>query len=353
MAENTNIEWCDATFNGWIGCTRISPACDSCYAAVSTPARAMGIKWGFGEPRHRTSESTWKQPEKWERQHQAFQAEHGRRRRVFCSSLADVFDKEVPPEWRLDLLNLISRTPSLDWLLLTKRVGNVRAMLSEAQRLAWARSDFELAGWLGSWLLGSPPRNVWLGATVVNQDEADRDVGKLLCTPARVHFLSIEPMLGPVVLPEVFMRPLMLDGQPRQFPDDAGMVNWVIVGGESGPHARPMHPDWARRLRDQCAAAGVAFMFKQWGEWLPGENAMHEIGHEVAHHQDGKWGATSTKVSEKNYLVWTADGSEHRGAASSRPAGSAIKAWAERVGKAAAGRTLDGRIHNEFPEVSP
>lgn len=313
MADETKIEWCDSTFNPWIGCTRVSQACDDCYAARSTPARTLGIEWGPHAERHRTAPATWKQPVAWERQHAAFFAEHGRRRRVFCASLADVFDNAVPPAWRLDLLRLIRDTPNLDWLLLTKRVGNVRAMLSEAQRGAWLEDDHDTASWLGRWLEGQPPANVWLGATVANQEEADRDIGKLLCTPARVHFLSLEPLLGPVLVPEVFMRPLMLDGKPRSFPDDAGMVDWVIVGGESGPHARPMHPDWARSVRDQCAAAGVPLLFKQHGEWV--------------------------SVSEV----------EGPGEHFTFPDGATVR----RAGKALAGRTLDGRIHSEFPEVTP
>src|SRR5437868_1978901 len=106
MAEKTYIEWCDSTFNPWIGCTRVSPACDFCYAAVSTPARALKIDWGQGKPRHRTSESTWRQPLFWQRQHGQFLVRHGRRRRVFCASLADVFDKEVPQHWRTALFGL-------------------------------------------------------------------------------------------------------------------------------------------------------------------------------------------------------------------------------------------------------
>lgn len=328
MAENTNIEWCDATFNGWIGCTRISPACDNCYAAVSTPARTMGIKWGFREPRRRTGDATWEQPAKWNRQHAAFFAEHGRRRRVFCSSLADVFDKEVPAEWRLDLLSIILSTPNLDWLVLTKRVGNVRTMLSEAQRLAWAREEFDVAGQLGRWLDGAPPANVWMGITVCNQEEADRDIPKLLYVPAVVRFLSMEPLLGLVVLPEVFIRGLALEGRELHWPDGAGVIRWVIVGGESGPHARPIHPDWARSLSDQCAAAAVPMLFKQWGEWLPAADSRSVTGHVLALQGAGP-------ISKSPMWHVFEDGQR-----------------TARVGKAAAGRLLDGRTHDEFPEVT-
>lgn len=243
MAAESAIEWCDSTFNPWMGCTRVSPACDDCYAARSTPARTMGIQWGPGKQRRRTSASTWGLPKRWNDAHDEFYAAHGRRRRVFCASLADVFDNEVPAAWRVDLLRLIEATPNLDWLLLTKRVGNVERLLDEAARLMP-----EVMRW--------PLPNVWLGATVVNQAEAERDVPKLLAVPARVRFLSIEPMLGPIDLRDG----LGLMGCP-------GDLDWIICGGESGPKARPMHPDWARSLRDQCLSAGVPFLFKQWGEW--------------------------------------------------------------------------------------
>ncbi len=264
MAENTAIEWADSTFNPWIGCTRVGPGCDNCYAAVSTPSRSMGIKWGSGEDRKRTSSSTWAQPMKWERNAQAFQAEHGRRQRVFCASLADVFDNEVPPAWRAELFALIAATPSLDWLVLTKRIGNVAKMIEAP----------------GMQKVGLPA-NVWLGATVVNQEEANRDIPKLLAVPARVRFLSVEPMLAPVDVrwafadagvircPKCMFGTNILDHGPcpndgETLRNDPG-IDWVICGGESGPGARPMHPDWARSLQQQCHAAGVAFFMKQLG----------------------------------------------------------------------------------------
>lgn len=337
MAENTSIEWCDHTFNPWIGCTRVSIAatggggCDNCYAAVSTPARAMKISWGAKEPRHRTAPATWAQPLKWNAAHEAFYAAHGRRQRVFCASLADVFDNEVDIQWRADLFELIKATPNLDWLILTKRIGNVLPM---AQRF------FE---WIP---------NAWLGATVVNQEEADRDIPKLLAIPARVRFLSCEPLLGPVNLwlpTRLFMtgrgpfgkeEPIaMCDhccngdrcddpthyerGRPEwrvRCPHCRGTgrgrpIDWVICGGESGREARPMHPDWARSLRDQCAAAGVPFLFKQWGEWGPDLVPPVRASYRWPDRADG------------------------------------TQAWSYRVGKKAAGRLLDGVEHNSFPEA--
>lgn len=317
MADGTAIEWADATFNPWIGCTKVSPACDHCYAAVSTPARALGVQWGAGQPRRRTAAANWKHPLRWERDHAAFFARHGRRRRVFCASLADVFDNEVPDSWRVDLFSLIRATPNLDWLLLTKRIGNAVTMMDEA------------GAWSGASTTGTrnPVPNVWIGATIATQAEADRDIPKLLEVPAAVRFLSCEPMLGPIDLaPEADRTYQLLSkwygpegfdpqgSQPIQqrmrgwFPK----LDWVIAGGESGTKARPMHPDWARSLRDQCAAAGVPFLFKQWGEWAPYNRGQ----------TDGSLLATQNSCDEPM----------------------------QRFGKKLAGRLLDGVEHNGFPE---
>tara|TARA_B100001079_G_scaffold190327_1_gene164180 strand:+ start:10131 stop:11039 length:909 start_codon:yes stop_codon:yes gene_type:complete len=298
VAENSKIEWCDHTWNPWIGCTRISPACDHCYAA-RIDHRFGGGHWGAGAPRKRTSASNWKQPLRWNRQ----AAERGVRYRVFCASLADVFDNEVPAEWRADLFDLIRATPHLDWLLLTKRIGNAFTMLP---------CDF------------SPDAfpNVWLGATVVNQDEADRDIPKLLTINAPVRFLSIEPMLGPIDLRLTVAAPLWAGDGPnaRAFNSDRLGLHWIIAGGESGPQARPSHPDWFRSLRDQCAAAGVPFLFKQWGEWVPPRQQRLE-----------DWQSDGVTMTTK--FCRLDDGIEMY-----------------RVGKTHAGRALDGRTWDQFPQ---
>ncbi len=297
MAEHTNISWCDSTFNPWIGCTRVSPGCDNCYAAVSTPTRAMRIGWGNDQPRHRTAVSNWKAPLLWEKHHEAFQLAHGRRRRVFCASLGDVFDNQVPHSWRVDLWATIHATPHLDWLLLTKRIGNVSAWTRGAGDAAW-------------------PANVWLGASIVNQEEADRDIPKLLQVPARVRFLSMEPLLSPVTVPGFNAHTawcprcaaIVLDSLMEQHEQTHGRMNmrepfdprrncssvydqlhWVVVGGESGPKARPMQADWARSLRDQCGAAGVPFFFKQWGGSTPTAGGDYLDG--VQYHAWPKGGA--------------------------------------------------------------
>lgn len=232
MAELTGISWTDSTFNPWIGCAKVSPGCDNCYAKVSTPSRTMSIAWGPNEIRRRTSLSNWALPRRWNADHSRFAAQNGRRRRVFCASLADVFDIRVDSTWRDELWKLIRETPNLDWLILTKRIGNVSNMLPPD----W-KSNFG---------------NVWLGISVVNQEEEDRDVSKLLRTPAALHWLSMEPLLGPVSID----KPCELVGKQPE---------WIVVGGESGPHARPTESNWVEDLRQQCQSRNIAFFFKQWG----------------------------------------------------------------------------------------
>ena len=218
MGENTKIEWADHTFNPWLGCTKVSPACDNCYAAEMMDTRYGRVRWGAGEDRVRTAPSNWSKPRKWNRETPgAF---------VFCASLADVFDNEVDPAWRNDLFRLIYDTPNLVWLLLTKRIGNVLRM---AETL---------------------PSNVAIGATMANQEEYDRDRMKLAEVKLRrdplFTFGSFEPLLGPVIL-------------------DCNAPDWIIVGGESGPCARPMSLDWARSLKRQAEELGRVFNFKQVG----------------------------------------------------------------------------------------
>ncbi len=238
MGERTAIEWCHHTFNPWVGCTKVSPACDHCYAEGWAKRTGHPELWQ-GE-RRRTSASNWHQPIKWNRA----AAAAGVRRRVFCASLADVFDNQVPPEWRADLWMLIHATQHLDWLLLTKRPQNMRDMVP------WADPPSD------------PWPNVWLGTTVENEQEAERRLPHLLSLPACVRFLSCEPLLAPIDL-----NRWLLDehGDPYLCPS----IHWVICGGESGVGARPMHPDWARSLRDQCAAAGVPFFMKQMDKKTP------------------------------------------------------------------------------------
>lgn len=260
MGTDSKIEWTDHTFSPWTGCTKVSPACDRCYAE-GWAKRSGHVKWGSGQPRRRTSDANWRMPLKWNREAERT----GVRPRVFCASLADVFDNEVDPAWRADLFKLIADTQNLNWLLLTKRVGNVMKMANEVADMPRTGSHtghLIAHQWRNN---GSPPKNVWLGATVVNQEEADRDIPKLLAVPAAKRFLSIEPMLGPVDLNYVRQRIQAQRSQLARAINGETWLDWVIVGSESGPGARrdPNMVSWVASLRDQCVDAGVAFLWKQ------------------------------------------------------------------------------------------
>ena len=335
MAENTKIEWAHHTFNPWLGCTKVSPACKNCYAERDFDHRLGQVQWGPNGTRVLTSNDNWAKPLKWSRdvqkQFEVAQAQwvadccvgtksypepelHQFRKRVFCASLADVFEDWQGPivdsiggevriegpdgpgrlitmhDVRTRLFALIDATPNLDWLLLTKRPENIRKM--------WPAVGFPDAGVPGTLGRQLHLSNVWLGTSVENQEYADKRIPELLkCRDlSPVLFLSCEPLLG-----RVNFRWAKWDswndanGKPRLRVDELDglrMLDWVIAGGESGPEARPSDPDWFRSLRDQCQTAGVPFLFKQWGEF------------------------------DENL---------------------------QRVGKVRAGRSLDGVIHDGFP----
>lgn len=262
MAKESAISWTDATFNPWIGCTQVGLGCDNCYAATLMDSRMGRVRWGAGQPRSRTSVSNWRQPRRWNKEAffecsgcgwrgsekdyaklvkppaKACCPDHAlvpARRRVFCASLADVFDNEVDPQWRSDLFSLISETPSLDWMVLTKRIGNV-AEMTRGIKL---------------------PPNMLLGITVVNQDEANRDIPKLRSIPDVRRFLSMEPLIGEVDLAH----------NDKLTSRDRYPIHWVIVGGETGAHARSMVLGWAKRIVRDCLNAGVAVHVKQLGRY--------------------------------------------------------------------------------------
>jgi protein gp37 len=235
MAKDSRIEWTHHTFNPWWGCVKVSPGCKHCYAEAWAKRVGQDV-WGPATERRELSESYWRQPLAWN----AEAARIGKRRRVFCASMSDVFEDRRDLDSKRDRLwALITQTPQLDWLLLTKRPQNVA----------------RLAPYGDQW-----PDNVWLGATAENQKWLDKRMACLTALPARILFLSCEPLLGPLDFSEWIARARR--GECR-------MVHWVIAGGESGPHARPMHPEWLTSLRDQCADAGIRFHFKQWGNWRP------------------------------------------------------------------------------------
>lgn len=314
MAESTEISWTKSTFNPWIGCQEAGPGCAHCYA------KKLVERWGndFAQ-RRRTAPANWAQVRRWNKLAPAteFAGVKGYWP-VFCASLADIFDNQVPPEWRAEFWALVRECPNLTFLVVTKRIGNAKAMLP------------------ADWGDGYP--NVVLIATVVNQEEVDRDVPKLLKTPAWRRGLSIEPILGPVDLAHAMAVPhnapvnvLRPKGCAQHAPGYCfggcpwrwRGLDWIIAGGESGPSARPPHPDWFRALRDQCAAAGVSFHFKQWGEWTHLVDGHHAIEPAFYMHADGR------TASEAEAL---ADGGSWQGMF--------------RIGKKAAGRCLDHRTHD-------
>jgi protein gp37 len=238
MGVQSKIEWTDSTFNPWVGCTKIArargapSACDFCYAE-KWAKRSGQVAWG-DHPRRRTTESYWRSPIVWNEQAESFQCRHGRRQRVFCASLADVFDNQVDPLWRADLFELIRKCEQLDWQLLTKRPQNIRKMLPR------------------DW--GAGYRHVWLGTTAEDAGAYQQRVPHLLRVPAAIHFVSYEPAVGP-------LERLDLDGL---FPD------WLIIGGESGVRSdliRHTDPQWARRAIAECRRLGVAPFLKQWGTY--------------------------------------------------------------------------------------
>lgn len=308
MAENSKIEWTDHTFNPWIGCTKISDGCKFCYAETMMDHHYRKVKWGPQGRRVKTSESYWRKPIQWERASFVECTECGfrgkdlgqihcpgcmyytgnvwepARQRVFCASLADVFeDNPQVADWRSELLDLITATPNLDWLLLTKRPENVNSF-----------SHYAL------------PDNVWIGTSIESQKAADERIPALMKVKANVRFLSCEPLLGPINI-----QGYLLAGWHKFEPK----IRWVIAGGESGPHARPMDPKWAETLRDQCQEAGTPFLFKQWGEW----------------HHDG-----DVLLERPNTPVYFTD---------------SMSVPMYRVGKSKAGRLLDGREWNEYPKA--
>ena len=227
LMKNSRIEWTDHTFNPWIGCAPISLGCDNCYARRDFCDRKHVVEWGAGTERHRTSPNTWHQPLLWEEEAKRTATTP----RVFCASLADWADPEVPDAWRMDLFGLIKRTPHLRWLLLSKREGSM---------LRWFR-QFRDPHW--------PWAHIWLGLTIEHNEYAPARYWALHHTEAAGRFISCEPLLSKI--------------------DVYPWINWVIAGGESGELARPCEPAYARDLRDQCQDMGIPFFWKGWGEYAP------------------------------------------------------------------------------------
>jgi protein gp37 len=342
MSDRTNIEWADHTFNPWVGCSKVSAACDHCYAERWAKWTGQTQLWE-GE-RRRTTAANWQLPIKWDRN----AAAAGVRRRVL-PSLCDPFDNQVPRRWRDDFWHRIDQTPNLDWLLLTKRPGNIAKMLPDPET--------GVKPWGNGW------PNVWLGVSAGNQEEADRNIPILGTTPTAVHFVSLEPLFGPIDLtaiacpngckpPDYCTRCDPDGGEPTGTYDvlGAGLLDLVICGGETGPKARPMHPDWPRAIRDQCVAAGVPFFFKQWGEWAP-VSVLNDDAIECLYHPAPERHPEATRICKVASHVLHADGSEHDIVEPMAFAAGKGAMTMFRAGKRAAGRVLDGRTWDEMPET--
>ncbi|MBL9049068.1 MAG: phage Gp37/Gp68 family protein [Tabrizicola sp.] len=310
MGETSAIEWTDATVNFWWGCTKVGPGCDHCYAEA-LDKRFGPSHWGTGTPRRQIASAA------------TTLAKLNRQggKRVFIQSMSDLFDNEVPTDWFAEAWEGIQRATRCRIQIVTKRISMVEKRLTEIGAIKF--------GW---------PSHAGLMITVVNQSEADRDIPRLLALKVKLGIpwvgLSMEPLLGPVDLVNLHPSPMMtidaLHGRSLSregdYSEDEPRLNWVIVGGESGPKARPIHPDWARGLRGQCQAAGVPFFFKQWGEW----GDLHDHG------------------AQRTWMLMHADGTldipDDRW-----PDEEAGEIAVVKVGKARAGRFLDGREWNDMP----
>ncbi|MBC2868659.1 DUF5131 family protein [Streptomyces mexicanus] len=334
MADNTTIEWTDSTWNPVTGCTQISPGCDNCYAATFAE-RWRGtdghhFENGFDitlRPDRLTLPLTWRTP-----------------RRVFLDSMSDLFHTDIPDAYIAQVFAVMALARQHTFQILTKRHGRMKALLSRPAfwHLVADQGRKHFTGcqqdWLavGAMLDGKPLPNVWLGVSVEDQKRADLRIPALLETPAAVRFLSCEPLLGPVDLKRAVI-PMGSErghGLTASYVHVAGCcqrrlhgIDWVIAGGESGPRARPMHPQWARVLRDQCEWAGVPFFLKQWGAYAP-EDHGHDRG---------------------SVVLIDAQGRNWSGREGDAPPDAVHM---RRVGKKAAGRLLDGQPHDAAPAAA-
>ncbi len=325
MSDRTGIEWTDATWNPVTGCTKVSPGCDNCYAETfserfrGTPGHYF--EGGFDiqlRPDKLDQPLRWKKP-----------------RRIFVNSMSDLFHKDVPNGYIAEVFAVMALAPQHTFQILTKRHGRMRSLLSAgyfqtavAEQML-AMTDEERLPDVGD---PFPLPNVWLGVSTEDQKWADIRIPALLETPAAVRFISAEPLLGPIDLAKVGAPPFWCLGHGRpsaECPNDLHLprrgIDWVIVGGESGHNARPMHPAWATSLRDQCATAEVPFLFKQWGEWMP-------IGPDEVTGRD----TVNLDAANGNGTYYA-----HR----CRPGVHQMS----KVGKRAAGRELDGRSWDGYP----
>lgn len=396
MADNTKIEWTDATWNPITGCSVHSPGCTNCYAMQLAGTRLAHVpsRAGLTQPSKagpvwtgevRLNEDALTQPLRWRRPRMIFVCAHG-----------DLFHENVPDEWIDRVFAVMALCPQHTFQVLTKRSSRLREYFRESTgwraRIAGLLNDLKPSPlWNGNvhqgWqnLHGQPDGlpNVWLGVSVEDQARADQRVPDLLATPAAVRWLSCEPLLGPVDLRwiaepddekdgvidallgcnwvqstnigEEFrpMRPGHQDRLIRRWvcSPEADILadrklDWIVVGGESGPNARPMHPDWARSLRDQCADAGVPFFFKQHGEWGPDTGPDDDYDRDGYRRDRVMEGAVPVRVLVDGKWQEFASGYAPPVELCFRPG-----EWVYRLGKKRNGRLLDGQLHDAMPQI--
>ena len=351
MAETSGIGWTDATVNFWWGCTKVGPGCDHCYAEKWNGFRG-NKQWGPGAPRRWIKGST-ALIRKLQRGHDAFLAEHMRHRRVFMHSMSDFFDNEVDPNWRAQALCEIEEAPDLDIQIVTKRVSNVEKMMPPRMLAFW-------------------PRHIGLMITVCNQAEWNRDVPRLCALKAKFDIpwigISMEPMLGPIhtrcaPITDELRRAASFAGKDEFFdpchPRLRYSIDWIIVGGESGRDARPMHPEWVRKVRDSLRVfdSSAKFFFKQWGEWAPISQVETEAYESLyVSNRRAREGEDQNALDEiygrrctVEKLCLHVDGNHAPIAAPNAWDRSASPMLAFKAGKKRSGDMLDGKHHRDFP----
>lgn len=348
MADGTGIEWTDATWNPITGCSVVSPGCTNCYAMKLAGTRLAHHPSREGLTIDTKAGPVWNGVVRFNEQWLTQPLQWKRPRMIFVCAHGDLFHENVPHEWIDKVFAVMALAPQHVFQVLTKRSKRMREYIEGVEQARFMDGLVALgekhkalpdAGMRIEW----PLPNVWAGVSTEDQTRADERIPDLLATPAAVRWVSYEPAIGPITF-----RWAKWDdwrdgaGAPRPSVgelDGLRGINWLVCGGESGPGARPMHPDWARSARDQCAAAGVAFFFKQWGEWAPHIGAV-----------DG-WNINDDpEISRFDHREW--DEERHNWGEPFRPM------WCEdmeeahvvsRIGKKAAGRLLDGIEHNGMP----
>ncbi|MCK1501533.1 phage Gp37/Gp68 family protein [Bradyrhizobium sp. 188] len=319
MADHSNIEWTDATWNPITGCSVLSPGCTRCYAMKLAGTRLRNHPSRAGLTRESKTGPVWNGQVRFNEQWLTQPLEWKRPRKIFVCAHGDLFHENVPDEWIDRVFAVMASAPQHEYQVLTKRAHRMRRYVDDAlgRVISTQDRDKDWPGW--------PLPNVWLGVSAERQKEADERIPELLATPAAQRFISAEPLLGPLELALSWISYGYATTPDRP-------LDWVIVGGESGQDARPMHPSWARLLRDQCAEYRVPFFFKQWGSWKP-SSPEEAIGNPYSGWLAHQGGVDRLVRREELYP-------------------DAGAAFVERVGKGSAGRLLDGLEHNGMPDRS-